>query len=68
MALACGAPLSGHVDMLSAPRASPTSMEPAMIWLEICWTARRPEEQKRLTIEAAEVAGKPAARTEERTT
>lgn len=44
----------------------PTSIEPAIIWFAICCTARRPDEQNRLAIEAAVVSGKPAARTAER--
>jgi len=31
------------------------------IWFAMSWTAFRPEEQKRLTEEAAVVLGKPAA-------
>ena len=49
-------------DMDSAPMAMPTSMLPVAIWAAISWTALRPEEQKRLTEEAAEVLGRPAAR------
>lgn len=67
-ALAGGAPLSGHVDMLSAPTARPTSIAPAVIWLEMFWMARRPDEQNRLATDAADEAGNPAARMEERAT
>ena len=49
-------------DMDSAPMATPTSMLPVAIWAAMSWTAFRPEEQKRLTEEAAEVLGRPAAR------
>ena len=42
--------------------ATPHSMLPAVIWLAISCTAFRPEEQKRLTEDAALVVGKPAAR------
>jgi hypothetical protein len=37
-------------------------MLPAIIWLAMSWTALSPEEQKRLTEDAAVVLGKPAAR------
>lgn len=37
-------------------------MLPVAIWLAICCTARRPDEQKRLAEETAVVLGKPAAR------
>jgi hypothetical protein len=52
-----GAPSSELVDMDSAPTARPISMEPEIIWEAICWTERRPEEQKRLQTEAAVVTG-----------
>jgi hypothetical protein len=43
------------------------SMEPLEIWFAISWVAFRPEEQKRLTVEAAVVLGNPAARAAART-
>jgi len=42
-------------------------MLPLLIWLAMSWTAFRPEEQKRLTVEAAVVLGNPAARDAART-
>ena len=36
-------------------------MLPLEIWLAMSWVALRPEEQNRLTVEAAVVLGKPAA-------
>jgi hypothetical protein len=53
--------------MDSAPMARPTSMLPVAIWLAMSCVALRPEEQKRLTEEAAVVLGKPAARRAART-
>jgi len=53
--------------MDSAPMATPTEMEPWAIWSATSWTALSPDEQKRLTEEAAVVLGKPAARAAART-
>lgn len=63
-----GVPPSWFLLMLSAPTATPTSLDPAMIWFTMLWTANRPDEQSRLAIEAAAVTGKPAARAAERAT
>ena len=63
-----GEPPSALVLILSAPTAIPTSIEPAMIWLAMFWTASNPEEQNRLATEAAAVTGNPAASTAERAT
>jgi hypothetical protein len=42
-------------------------MAPVWICAAMSWTALRPEEQKRLTLLAAVVVGKPAARQAART-
>jgi len=51
-----------EVDMLSAPMATPISMLPVWICAAMSWIAFRPEEQKRFTLLAAVVLGRPAAR------
>ncbi len=42
--------------------AMPTSILPLEIWFAMSAVAFRPDEQKRLTLEAPDVMGKPAAR------
>lgn len=53
---------SPPTDMDSAPKAMPISMEPSAIWFAMSCVALSPEEQKRFTVEAPDVLGKPAAR------
>lgn len=47
--------------------ATPQSMLPLLIWFAISCSALRPDEQNRLTDEAPEVLGNPAAKAAART-